>query len=63
MSTGLPDSTGSAKKEDKSLYLEFLRVAACLAVIMIHTRGRGVTRFRKYDPGTWDYYKCLFFTV
>ena len=52
-----------SKKPDRELYLELLRVFACFAVILIHTRNRGATRFRKYDPGTWDYAGCLFFTV
>ena len=51
------------KKSARALYLELIRVYACLAVILIHTRGRGATRFLKYDPWTWDYIKCLLFTV
>ena len=57
------DTAGTVRKTDKAQYLELLRVAACLAVILIHTKGRGVTRFTKFDPGTWDYRVNLFFTV
>lgn len=50
-------------KKTRELYLDLLRVTACFAVILIHTKGHGATLFLKYDPGTWGYYSALFFTV
>ena len=51
------------KSTAKALYLELLRIFACLAVIMIHTGTLGATRVVESAPGSADYYLSLLFTV
>ncbi len=53
----------NTKQGSRELYPELLRVFACLAVILIHTKTRGASRALVFDRGTADYWLSLFFTV